>query len=155
MAAIPTDIFHDVEWHLHREPQLIWQAERARGRALDCAFSTGCMIGDGLPHGKGRHSEATANKALLLVQAGLSVEQARAWVAAIRQTYAYYRDTDVARMAAGYYGQRVTLRALAEQMGVAEKTLNRHRDKFVSTCALFAAAGGVVKITEESTSCGV
>lgn len=146
MAAIPSDVFRTVEWHLHREPQLVRDAQRERGRAVDGAFATGCRIGDGLPRGKGGHSEATANKALALVQAAMGVEQARAWVAAIRQTYAYYAGGDVGRMAERYYGQRVTLRALADQLGVAEKTLERHRDKFVSTCALFAAAGGVVRV---------
>lgn len=146
MAAIPTTVFRTVEWHLHRESSLIANAKRDRERAIDRAFASGAGLGDGQPRGKGTHSEATSNRALLLVEAGRDVELARAWVDAIHQTYAYFGDSDVTRMAKRYYGQRVTLRALAGQLGVAEKTLDRHRDKFVATCALFAAAGGLVGV---------
>lgn len=146
MAAIPAKLFRTVEWHLHHEAGLVETARQHRRETIDSAFGLCGMKCDGMPHGKGRHSEATADKALLLVNASREVEQARAWVQAIRLTYDYFDDTPVFVMAAAYYGQDVKLRQLAKELGISEDSLNKQRDKFVSTCALFAAAGGLLKI---------
>jgi hypothetical protein len=144
MAAIPAKLFRVVEWHLHHESGLVETAVQRRREIIENAVvACGPKI-DGMPHGKGSHSDATAKAALALVKASGEVEQARAWAQAIRETYDYYDDTPVFKMAVSYYGHDVTIRALAALLGESEKTLDRQRDKFVSTCAVFAAAKGLV-----------
>ncbi len=146
MASIPAKLFRAVEWHLHHESGLVETAVQRRREIIQKAVAACGPKIDGMPHGKGNHSDATATAALALVKAGQEVEQARAWAQAIRETYDYYGDTPVFRMAADYYGKGVTIRALAARMGTTEKTLDNYRDKFVSTCAVFAAAMGLVGI---------
>jgi hypothetical protein len=145
MAVIPAGVFRLVEWHLHHENDLVAVAAKRRKEAIDDALHGCGLLCDGQPRGKGGHSEPAASRAMAIVKAGEEVEKAREWVRAIRQTYDYFDDTAVFKMAVSYYGRGVTIRALADLLGTNEKTLDRQRDKFVSTCALFAAEKGLVK----------
>ncbi len=124
-----------------------------RRETIDSAFSLCGMKCDGMPHGKGRHSDGHSRQGAFTCQRQPGKwSRPAAWVQAIRLTYDYFDDTPVFVMAAAYYGQDVKLRQLAKELGISEDSLNKQRDKFVSTCALFAAAGGLLKIDVHADS---
>lgn len=149
MAVIPAGVFRRVEWCLHNESGMLEKAIQARRNTIEDVLQGCGLKDDGMPKGKGGHSEATANKAMVLIKASEEVETARSWVQAIQETYEYFNGSMVCDMAKSYYGKDITITALAEQIGTNKKTLDRMRDKFVCTCAIFAAAQGLVKIRGE------
>lgn len=149
MAVIPVKVYKNVEWHLHNERAIVKKAVENRKNVLEEVLD-GCGLkhDNGLPRGIGKHSDPTAVKAMILVRATEEVDKAEAWVQAIRETYEYFNGTNVGLMAASFYGRGITIKALASLMEIDEKTVDRLRDKFVCTCAIMAAARGLVNIEQ-------
>lgn len=133
-------VYRRIEWNLHSVDQLR-EAEAAIRREV---FEGGGPSFDhGLPRGVSKHSDPTANKALLLTDC-----KPRQWLEAISATFDYYGpNSPEGRMARLYYGRGTTIKAVAARMKCTERTIHYYRDDFVFRCALFAAERRLIQLS--------
>jgi hypothetical protein len=115
----------------------------------DILESTGAVRDPGTPRGTSKRSDPTPMKVIQIDRLDALIANANAWVSAIDETYDYYYGTFIEEMARSFYGQDVKLGEFAKSHGMDRRIVGQLRDKFVCTCALCAAARGLVEVKKE------
>lgn len=148
MPSIPPKVYACVEWHLHHREELLREAQkRAQADEDDAMNGDGARWADsGAPRGTSKHADPTAMKAMKLIKGQQAVEQAARWQRAMAQALANYEGTMIGQAARLYYGTGEALDAVAARLGVNRQTIHRYREKVVCTCALYAAAEGLIRL---------
>lgn len=147
MATIPKKVFETVEGKLFGMNRLISDAITHRNAVAEQVLH-GTPARD--PRAEPAHTNAinkeTEVKAIKLVEASEEVTKARIWVFEIEKAYEYFIGTTTADVAEAFYIERKDRLSIANAMRVSTKTIDRERDRFVSTVALYAAARGLIAL---------
>lgn len=142
MATIPKHIYRMCEQQLHRAAGPGCRGRMPEDRPLPS------LLPSGIPQvirGRGGHSDRTA-KAGLQLAAENERDMWLRWVKCIEETERYFEGTPVIDMARRYYGQHVTMIAVAERMYVDKQTAYRYRDRYVTYLAMAAACDGLISL---------
>lgn len=150
MSIIPARVKKTVEKRLRHNDSMKLSAIQRREQAEDSIDNlVGKPIAPGMPRAKGGIADPTARTATAIVQAQHDVDVCKKWAYVIAATYAMFSQTRIPKMASAYYGNSVTMKQVAGDMGVDVQTVSEWREKFVCTCALLAAERGLIRIDED------
>lgn len=152
MPVIPRGIYRQAEWHLHNVRRCL--AAMARHGAVSPAQRE-MIESSQLPGGiveitgiRGGHSDRTGKAGMALAAGWEKQGLYERWLGCIERTERHFAGMPESDMARRYYGQHVTVLAVAEAMYVDRQTVNRYRDRYVTFLALAAACEGLIDLTE-------
>lgn len=132
-------LYKRIEWNLHHVPSL--EAAAVESLKRNQLYKSSLSAEGGVGGRTNRKSDPTASIAMdnLYCEPWL-------WVCAIKATYGYYgEETPIGQMARMFYGKRATMTAIAKAMGCTRQTAQNYRDAFVTRCAIYAAAQGLLQ----------
>lgn len=149
MSVIPQKIYRLVENRLRQRWEM---AARARAKLYDAqraamAVSSPATDQENHASGPGNRTQALA---LRILEAEEQLERAEKWEAAFRMADAAFPfESTPEGVIAGYlYGNGMNIQEACAATGRSRAMVNKLRDNYVAHAALFAAALGLIDITE-------
>lgn len=138
-----------IEWFLHHYYELGKEIRECRDDVLYGSANIDLRT----PRGHSKHSDSTAAKGLLLA-GSRQVQYYTNWKKAIDLTIDYFRNHPQGQTESqfffAFYGEKKRLAAIARNMDVSTRTLERARDTIVSRCGLYAAKYGLITLDERN-----
>ena len=160
--TIPDRVYRLVERKLRGAGHLREQAERrlADARARAAWPSSATRSAGKAKRGRGQFPDAGSirpggknnsqeTKMLDAVQAWIDLQDAEAWEEVIRDTDREFPPgNETGTTARLYYRRGMSQTEICEKLHIDRQTVRRRRDTYVTTCALYAAAAGLIDMKE-------
>lgn len=137
---IPEKLYKEIEYNLHHM--------NAHAVAREAYFDTENSLDDitvrlsDMPKGKSGHGDPTAQKGIALADGKESAK----WIGAINQTRCWFAGSKESDLLEGYYGKNISIKEMAEKMGVDRRTIQTLRDNIVYRCVMHAIEWGLFKV---------
>lgn len=151
MPVIPAKIYALVERKLKDRWMLLPRAKMALYEAQEAAYAVSSPPMDQDKVNGGIPGDRTQMMAMRILAAQKKVDEAEAWVEAIRMTdRAFPWESTQEGVIAGYlYGNGMTIQETMLATKKGRTTVIHLRDNYVAHCALFAASMGLIRIGDD------
>lgn len=149
MAAIPRKLYAFIEKKLFEQP---YEAVSAAAETLIERREQALCVKSPGSEGGGGKSNAVSNRVqdgvLRVIAAEEDLSTASRWACVLTRLSEIFEGTEVAEVAALYYGEQLTEAEIARSKGISRQTIRNRRDEYVIRAALLAAEAGLVRLSE-------